>query len=85
MTLNQLTAHKAINLIKKKKATAYEIIQDIFNQIDKVDNLIKAFLVVEREEALKKAKEIDKKVKNGEKIPPKSNPSPLAEETSIFS
>ena len=70
MTLNQLTAHKAINLIKKKKATAYEIIQDIFNQIDKVDNLIKAFLVVEREEALKKAKEIDKKVKNGEKIPP---------------
>ena len=70
MTLNQLTAHKAINLINKKKATAYEIIQDIFNQIDKVDNLIKAFLVVEREEALKKAKEIDKKVKNGEKIPP---------------
>jgi len=70
LTLNQLTAHKAINLIKKKKATAYEIIQDIFNQIDKVDNLIKAFLVVEREEALKKAKEIDKKVKNGEKIPP---------------
>ena len=70
MTLNQLTAHKAINLIKKKKATAYEIIQDIFNQIDKVDNLIKAFLVVEREEALKKAQEIDKKVKNGEKIPP---------------
>ena len=70
MTLNQLTAHKAINLIKKKKATAYEIMQDIFNQIDKVDNLIKAFLVVEREEALKKAQEIDKKVKNGEKIPP---------------
>jgi len=70
LTLNQLTAHKAINLIKKKKATAYEIMQDIFNQIDKVDNLIKAFLVVEREEALKKAKEIDKKVKNGEKIPP---------------
>ena len=70
MTLNQLTAHKVINLIKKKKATAYEIMQDIFNQIDKVDNLIKAFLVVEREEALKKAQEIDKKVKNGEKIPP---------------
>jgi len=70
LTLNQLTAHKAINLIKKKKATAYEIIQDIFNQIDKVDNFIKAFLVVEREEALKKAQEIDKKVKNGEKIPP---------------
>ncbi len=30
--------------------------QDIFNQIDKVDNLIKAFLVINREEALKQAK-----------------------------
>ena len=64
MTLNQLTAHEAINLIKKKRITAYEIMQDIFSQIDKVDNLIKAFLVINREEALKQAKEIDKKVKN---------------------
>ncbi|MBU4226720.1 Asp-tRNA(Asn)/Glu-tRNA(Gln) amidotransferase subunit GatA [bacterium] len=70
MTLNQLTAHEAINLIKKKRITAYEIMQDIFNQIDKVDNLIKAFLVINREEALKQAKEIDIKVKNGEKLPP---------------
>ena len=64
MTLNQLTAHEAISLIKKKKITAYEIMQDILNQIDKADNLIKAFLVINREEALKQAKEIDKKVKN---------------------
>jgi aspartyl-tRNA(Asn)/glutamyl-tRNA(Gln) amidotransferase subunit A len=70
LTLNQLTAHEAISLIKKKRITAYEVMQDIFNQIDKVDNLIKAFLVINREEALKQAKEIDKKVKNGEKLPP---------------
>jgi len=70
LTLNQLTAHEAINLIKKKRITAYEAMQDIFTQIDKVDNLIKAFLVINREEALKQAKEIDKKVKNGEKLPP---------------
>ncbi|MEA2087696.1 MAG: Asp-tRNA(Asn)/Glu-tRNA(Gln) amidotransferase subunit GatA [Candidatus Caldatribacteriota bacterium] len=70
MTLNQLTAHEAINLIKKNKITAYEVMQDIFNQIDRVDNLIKAFLVTDREEALKQAKEIDIKVKNREKNPP---------------
>ena len=70
MTLNQLTAHEVVNLIKKKKITAYEVMQDIFNQIDKVDNLIKAFLVINREEALKQAKEIDAKVKNGEELPP---------------
>src|SRR5665648_1274167 len=44
--------------------------QDIFNQIDKVDNLIKAFLVINREEALRQAKVIDTKVKNGEELPP---------------
>ncbi|MEA3454762.1 MAG: Asp-tRNA(Asn)/Glu-tRNA(Gln) amidotransferase subunit GatA, partial [Candidatus Caldatribacteriota bacterium] len=70
MTLNQLTAHEVVNLIKKKKITAYEVMQDIFNRIDNVDNSIKAFLVLNREEALKQAKEIDIKVKNGEKIPP---------------
>lgn len=70
MTLNQLTAHEIINLIRKKKITAYEVMQDIFNQIDRVDNLIRAFLVLNKEEALKQAKEIDIKVKNGEKLPP---------------
>ena len=70
MTLNQLTAHEVVNLIKKKKITAYKVMQDIFNQIDKVDNLIKAFLIINREEALGQAKEIDAKVKNGEELPP---------------
>ncbi len=69
MTLNQLTAHEAINLIRKKKITAYEVMQDIFNQIDKVDNFIKAFLILNKKEALKQAKKIDIKVKNGDKIP----------------
>ena len=70
MILNQLTAHEVVSLIKKKKITAYEAMQDIFNQIDKVDNLIKAFLIINREEALRQAKEIDTKVKNGEELPP---------------
>jgi aspartyl-tRNA(Asn)/glutamyl-tRNA(Gln) amidotransferase subunit A len=69
LTLNQLTAHEAINLIRKKKITAYEVVQDIFNQIDKVDSFIKAFLILNKKEALKQAKKIDIKVKNGDKIP----------------
>jgi len=69
VTLNQLTAHEVVNLIQKKKITAHEVMQDIFDQIDKVDNLIKAFLVINRKEALKQAKEIDVKVKNGEELP----------------
>ncbi len=70
MPLNQLTAHEVINLIRKNEVTAYEVIQDIYNRIDKVDDLIKAFLVLNREEALKQAKEIDEKVKNRKELPP---------------
>jgi len=69
VNLNQLTACEVINLVRKKKITAYEVTQDIFNRIDKVDNFIKAFLVINQEEALKQAKEIDEKVKNGEVLP----------------
>jgi len=70
LTLNRLTAHEVINLIKKKKVTAFEVIQDIYNQIDKFDNIIKAFLILNRKEAFQQAKEIDVKVKNGEELPP---------------
>ncbi len=70
MTLNQLTAHEVVDLIKKKKITTYEVMQDIFDRIDKVENLIKAFIIINREEALRQAKEVDVKVKNGEELPP---------------
>jgi aspartyl-tRNA(Asn)/glutamyl-tRNA(Gln) amidotransferase subunit A len=69
LTLNQLTAHEIISLLREKKVTAHEIIQDIFNQIDRIDNTIKAFISLNREEAYQQADEIDKKVKNGEKLP----------------
>ncbi|MEN3190679.1 MAG: Asp-tRNA(Asn)/Glu-tRNA(Gln) amidotransferase subunit GatA, partial [Atribacterota bacterium] len=66
MTLHKLSAHDVIDLFKKKKVTAYEIIQDIYDRIDKVDGLVKAFLILNREDAFKQAKEIDIKFKNGE-------------------
>ncbi|MCK4308788.1 MAG: Asp-tRNA(Asn)/Glu-tRNA(Gln) amidotransferase subunit GatA, partial [Candidatus Atribacteria bacterium] len=70
MTLNQLTAHEVTRLIREKKVTAQEVIQDIFDQINKIDNLIKAFLILDREKAFQQAKKIDTKVKNGEELPP---------------
>ncbi|HEC93256.1 MAG TPA: Asp-tRNA(Asn)/Glu-tRNA(Gln) amidotransferase subunit GatA [Candidatus Atribacteria bacterium] len=72
MNLHQLSAHKVIDLVSKKKVTAYEIIQDIYDRIDKVDGLVKAFLILNRENAFRQAKEIDIKLTNGEQ------PLPLA-------
>jgi len=59
LKLNQLTAHEIIQLIREKKITAQEVIRDIFGQIDKLDDKIKAFLILTREEAFNRAKEID--------------------------
>jgi aspartyl-tRNA(Asn)/glutamyl-tRNA(Gln) amidotransferase subunit A len=70
LTLNQLTAHEVTKLIREKKITACEVVQDVFNQIDKIDDIIKAFITLSRKEAFKQAKEIDIKVKNGEELPP---------------
>ena len=72
MNLHQLSAHKVIDLVSKKKVTAYEIIQDIYDRIDKVDSLVKAFLILNQEDAFRQAKEIDIKLKDGEQ------PLPLA-------
>jgi len=68
--LHRLTAHQAIDLIRKKQITVSEIVQDIFRRIEQVDGLIKAFLTLNKEEALRQAEEFDEKIKKGEEIPP---------------
>lgn len=70
MFLHRLTAHQAIDLIRKKQITVSEIVQDIFRRIEQVDGLIKAFLTLNKEEALRQAEEFDEKIKKGEEIPP---------------
>lgn len=70
MTLHQLSASEVVNLVKEKKVSVSEIIQDLYDRIAKVDPLVKAFLILNQEEALKQAKEIDTKVKKGEELPP---------------
>ena len=70
MKLNQLTAHEIIKLIRKKKTTAQEVIRDVLEQIDKIDNTINAFLILNQEEAFNRAKEIDEIVKNNGELPP---------------
>ncbi|MCK5767138.1 MAG: Asp-tRNA(Asn)/Glu-tRNA(Gln) amidotransferase subunit GatA, partial [Candidatus Atribacteria bacterium] len=69
MNLNLLTAREITNLVKGKKVSVCEVTKDIFTQIDRIENKIKAFLYIDRENALKQAKNIDGKIKKGEKIP----------------
>jgi len=57
-------------MVHEKKLSAEQTVFDIFNQIDKVDKKLKAYLRTNREKALQEAKKIDRKIKNGDKVPP---------------
>ena len=62
---NQLTAGDIVSLIKKREISACEVTNDIFKQIDRVENNVKAFLYINRENAIEQAKSIDDKIRRG--------------------
>ncbi len=68
MTLNQLTLVQAQAGLKKKKFSSEELVNACLKRIQKVDEKIKAFLTLEAEAVLKKAKEVDKLLAKDEKI-----------------
>ncbi|MFZ3066519.1 MAG: Asp-tRNA(Asn)/Glu-tRNA(Gln) amidotransferase subunit GatA [Nitrospirota bacterium] len=65
MELYKLTIHELHEEIKNKEITAKDIASDVFKRIDAVENKVKAYLSVERDEALKQAEDADKEIKAG--------------------
>ncbi|MCX5725806.1 MAG: Asp-tRNA(Asn)/Glu-tRNA(Gln) amidotransferase subunit GatA [Candidatus Saganbacteria bacterium] len=70
--LNQLTSHELHKKLITKEISSTELIEAVFARIDKVEDKVKAFITIKKEEALSKAREIDRKIASGEK------PGPLA-------
>ena len=70
MQLNELKVTEYLQKIRKKEFLVQEVIEEVFQQIDYLDQKLGAYLRVEREMALQKALEMDQKIKNGAKIPP---------------
>ena len=68
MKLNELTATKLIELLKNKKCSALEIIEDTFDEIEKKEPEIEAFITLTKEAAFENAKRVDKKIASGEKL-----------------
>ncbi len=69
MPLNELNVVDYLSKINRREISAELVLKDIFKQIDRVDKTIKAYLYLNRKEALLEAKEIDRKIKNND-IPP---------------
>ncbi|MBI5181557.1 MAG: Asp-tRNA(Asn)/Glu-tRNA(Gln) amidotransferase subunit GatA [Nitrospirae bacterium] len=65
MELYKLTIHELHEKLKKKEITSKELSEAVFKRIDSVENNVKAYLSVAKDEALKLAENADKEIKAG--------------------
>lgn len=63
--LHKLTIHELHEKLKNKEITSKELSEAVFKRIDSVDNKVKAYLSVAKDEALKQAEYADKEIKAG--------------------
>lgn len=70
MQLHYLTAHELRTMFRRKQVSAEEVWRAFFKRIDAVENKLKAYLTITRENALAQAREIDRRLAGGHEIPP---------------
>lgn len=68
MLLHELTASKVRERITKREVTAQEVVEELLEWINLKEPLIKTYLCLDEDGALSKAKEIDEKLSNGNKV-----------------
>jgi aspartyl-tRNA(Asn)/glutamyl-tRNA(Gln) amidotransferase subunit A len=66
--LQQLTARETIQKIQGNEATAEECVHAVFERIQTLEDKINSYVTLVEEEALKKAKQIDRKVSEGKPV-----------------
>ncbi|MFQ5963121.1 MAG: Asp-tRNA(Asn)/Glu-tRNA(Gln) amidotransferase subunit GatA [Candidatus Scalinduaceae bacterium] len=68
MLLHELSANKIKEKVIKREITAQDVVEELFEWINLKEPLIKAYLCLDKDGALLKAKEIDKRLGNGGKV-----------------
>ncbi|MGO1369810.1 Asp-tRNA(Asn)/Glu-tRNA(Gln) amidotransferase subunit GatA [Senegalia sp. (in: firmicutes)] len=68
MNYSELSIGKLKEKLETLEITSLSLVEDYFKQIEEYDGQIKAFLTLDKENAIKLAKEIDEKRKNGEEL-----------------
>ena len=68
MELYEYTVHELVEKLEKGEITSEEITRSYFDRIKEKEPMVKAYVTTLEEEAIKKAKEVDEKRKNGEKV-----------------
>lgn len=70
MELHNLTIHELHEKLKKKELTSLELTETFLKRIDAVDEKIKAYITVTKENAIEQAKEADKRLASNKDITP---------------
>ncbi|MFH1710600.1 MAG: Asp-tRNA(Asn)/Glu-tRNA(Gln) amidotransferase subunit GatA [bacterium] len=68
MELFKLTAHELHAKLDKKETSAEEIVKSVLGRISKIENSVSAFMTINIDEAIVKAKEIDNQIANGKQL-----------------
>lgn len=68
MNLFEQPAHVLHNMLANKEISSQQLTEAILARIDAVEDSVKAYLTVERDSAIAKAKSVDEKIAKGEKI-----------------
>lgn len=69
MDLYHLTAHQLHDMLVNKEISAEEITKSIFERIEKVEEKIRAYVTITKEQALEKAKQVDNALAEGKELP----------------
>ncbi len=67
-SLNELTAHELKEKILSQEISAEELTLAVFDRVDEVEDKINAYVTLTKENAVKKAKEVDKRIRRNEPV-----------------
>ena len=70
MDLYKSTAHELHEKLTNKEISSVELTESVYNRIEQVDSLVKAYVTLDKENAMQQAAKVDKMIAAGEKIAP---------------
>ncbi len=70
LRLYELTAHELSELLRKREISSRDIVDDIYDRIEDVEEKVRAYITLTKEEALKQAEEADRRLKENDNVGP---------------
>ena len=70
MALYSETAHELHDKLVKKEISSVELTKAVYDRIDEVEDQVKAYITLDKENALAQAAKVDKMIADGETIKP---------------